>query len=223
MQFAEGAKVFTADGEKVGTIDRVVLEPDTKEVTHLVVQKGFLFTEDKVVPMSLVGSATEDRVTLREDAGDLEKLPDFQEAFYVPVEPAPPRRDLQPVPSSPRWARSLYFYPPLGSWWMIAGYADYARPRYVARTEKHIPEGTVALKEGAKVISSDGEHIGDIERIFTDPLVDRATHLLISEGLFLKEKKLIPTKWITNILEDAVRLSVDSDFVERLPEYQPQG
>jgi uncharacterized protein YrrD len=223
MQFAEGAKVFTADGEKVGTIDRVVLEPDTKEVTHLVIKKGFLLTEDKVVPMSLVGPATEDRVTLREDAGDLEKLPDFQETNYVAVEPVGPRLDPQPAPGSPRWARPLYFYPPLGSWWTTAGFADHAKPRYVARTEKHIPEGTVALEEGAKVIGSDGEHIGDIERVFTDPLVDRATHLLISEGLFLKEKKLIPTKWITNILEDAVHLSVDSDFVESLPEYQPQG
>jgi uncharacterized protein YrrD len=73
------------------------------------------------------------------------------------------------------------------------------------------------------VIGRDGKHIGDIERVFTDPLVDRATHLLISEGLFLKEKKLIPAMWITNILEDAVHLSVDSDCVESLPEYQSEG
>lgn len=86
MQFTEGAKVFTADGERVGAIDRVVLKPDTKEVTHLVVQKGFLFTEDKVVPMSLVGPATEDRVTLREDAGDLQALPDFEESHHVPLD-----------------------------------------------------------------------------------------------------------------------------------------
>ena len=219
MQFKEGAKVFTADGERVGTIDRVVLEPDTKEVTHIVVQKGFLFTEDKVVPMSLVGPATQDRVTLREDAGDLEKLPDFREAHYVPADREP---EPQPVPGAAHWARSLYLYPPVGAWWATSSFADYDRPQYVVKTETNIPEGTVALEEGARVISSDGEHVGDVERIFTDPLEDRATHLLISEGLILKEKRLIPTGWMTSVLEDEVHLSVKSEFVENLPEYELQ-
>jgi uncharacterized protein YrrD len=223
MQFTEGAKVFTADGEQVGTIDRVVLEPDTKEVTHLVVQKGLLLTEDKVVPMSLVGPATEDRVTLREDAGDLDKLPDFEESHYLPVEPARPERGPKPTAGSAYGARPLYLYPPLGAWWTAAGYADYARPKYVTKTRKNVPEGTVALEEGATVVGSDGEEVGDIERIFTDPLEDRATHFLISEGLVLKEKKLIPTRWMSQVFEDEVHLSVDSEFVDSLPEYQPGG
>lgn len=219
MQLVEGAKVVTADGEKVGTIDRVVLAPDTREVTHLVVRKGFLFTEDKVVPMSLVGAATEDQVTLREDAGDLEKLPDFQESHYVSVGPAP----LRPGLGDAHWASPVVWYPPMGTWWITGAYADYDRPQYVAKTEENIPEGAIALEEGAKVISSDGKHIGDIERIFTDSLEGRATHLLVSEGLILKEKKLIPTVWMNHVLEDEVHLSVDSDLVQSLPEYQPQG
>ena len=217
MQFKDGAEVFTADGERVGTIDRVVLEPDTKQVTHLVVQKGLLFTEDKLVPISLVGPTTEDRVTLRRDAGDLEKLPDFEKSHYVPVDRSP---QSQLASGSAHWARPMYMYPPVGSWLSSGGYDADAAPQYVARTEKQIPEGTVALEEGANVISTDGKRIGDIERIFTDPLADRATHLLISEGLILKDKKLIPTRWMTNVLEKEVHLSVDSDFVESLPEYQ---
>jgi uncharacterized protein YrrD len=222
MQFTEGAKVFTADGERVGTIDRVVLEPDTKEVTHLVVQKGFLLTEDKVVPMSLVGPAMEDEVTLREDAGDLEKLPDFEETHYVPVGPAHPGPGPKPARGSVHWARPLYLYPPIGAWWTASGYADYAKPQYVVKTEENIPKGTVALEEGAKVIGSDGEQVGDVERIFTDPLEDRATHLLVSEGLILKDKKLIPTSWMSTVHEDEVHLLVGSDLVESLPEYQIQ-
>jgi hypothetical protein len=45
---------------------------------------------------------------------------------------------------------------------------------------------------------------------------------LISEGLFLKEKKLIPVRWIANVFEHEIRLSVDSTLVENLPEYQLQ-
>jgi len=216
MQFKEGAKVFKADGERVGTIDRVVIEPDTKEVTHLVVQKGFLFTEDKVVPMSLVGPATEDRVTLREDAGDLEKLPDFKETHYVWV------GDGEAYPEQAGYASPLYWYPPSGIVWWYPSYLSlgYPKPPYVPRTERNIPEGTVALEEGAEVISRDGEHVGDVERIFTEPQENRVTHILISEGLLLKTRKLIPSRWIARVYEDQVNLRVGSRLLEGLEEYE---
>jgi uncharacterized protein YrrD len=91
------------------------------------------------------------------------------------------------------------------------------------KTERQIPEGTVALEEGAKVIGSDGEHVGNIERIFTDSQENRATHLSIEEGFILKEKKLVSTNWINLVYEDEVHLSVGSEYVDSLPEYQPQA
>ena len=215
MQFTEGARVFTAEGESVGAIDRVVLDPDTKKVTHVVVRKGFLFAEDKVVPLSLVGHAAEDKVILRLGEGDLEDLADFEESHYVQAE-----HGTESAPGSAHWARPLYWYPAADSPWPTGGVAVQDRPRYIEKREQNIPEGTVALEEGAQVIGSDGRQVGDIERIFTDPVADRATHLLIAEGLFLKEKKLIPASWMTTVSEDEVHLLVDSDFVERLPEYK---
>ena len=215
MQFKEGAKVYSADGERVGTVNGVVLEPDTKDVTHLLVQNGFLFKEDRVVPVSLVGPATEERVTLRQDADDLEELPIFEEARYAGAD-----LDEAPGVRSAGWVRPLYWYPGIGAWWSAGGVATYPKPRFVGETEKNIPEGTVALKVGAKVIGSDGEQVGDVEQVFTEPLEDRATHLLISEGLLLKDKKLIPTRWVNHVLESEVHLSVESTFVERLPEYE---
>lgn len=52
MQFKQGTHVYTIDGKDVGAIDRVVLDPKTDEVTHVVVRRGWLFSEDKVVPIS---------------------------------------------------------------------------------------------------------------------------------------------------------------------------
>jgi sporulation protein YlmC with PRC-barrel domain len=40
MQFKGGADVLTASNDTVGKVDRVVLDPRTKQVTHLVVRKG---------------------------------------------------------------------------------------------------------------------------------------------------------------------------------------
>jgi hypothetical protein len=61
-------------------------------------------------------------------------------------------------------AAEVYFYPPHHvSWWATGGRLWYPKPRYVLKSEKVIPDGTVALEEGAKVVSNDGEDIGEVE------------------------------------------------------------
>ena len=74
MQFNENAEVQTASGEKVGRIDRVVMDPKSKELTHFVVRKGLIFTTDKVIPLDQVESADGDRVVLKAGAGEADDL-----------------------------------------------------------------------------------------------------------------------------------------------------
>jgi uncharacterized protein YrrD len=86
---------------------------------------------------------------------------------------------------------------------------------------RNIPADTVPLKEGARVISSDEKHVGDVERVFIDAESHKATHFLISQGVLFKEQKLVPAHWIHSVEEDKVQLSVPSALLERLPAYQP--
>lgn len=218
MQLKPGTQVVTVEGKDVGTIDRVVLKPDTKEVTHIVVRKGFLFTEDKVVPISLVGPATADQVMLCQDAQEMENLPHFEESYYLPAE-----TDVNDPQTASDQDRSLYWYPPIAGQYgenIYSSYGASGAPRYILQKERNIPDGTVPIRESARVLSSDGKDVGDIERIFTDASAGYATHLLISEGLLLKKKKLIPTAWLGSVDEDEVHLLVDSHYLETLPEYQ---
>jgi hypothetical protein len=62
--------------------------------------------------------------------------------------------------------------------------------------------------------------VGAVEAVLTESQEDRATHLVISEGLLFKEKKLIPTSWVSTVQEDEVRLYVGSGLLEKLPEYE---
>ena len=101
----------------------------------------------------------------------------------------------------------------------MGGYPGYPEPAYVRRTEVNIPEGTVPLEEGAKVVSSDGDRVGKVERVYAEEEEQRVTHLLISQGLFSKERKLIPSMWVKHVLGDEVRLSISRNFVEQLPEH----
>ena len=85
MELKEGTDVFTPSGEQVGKINRFVLDPTTNEVTHIVVQKGWLFPEDRVVPIAMISSATEDRIVLNKEIAEYDGLPPFEETHFVEV------------------------------------------------------------------------------------------------------------------------------------------
>jgi uncharacterized protein YrrD len=216
MELKEGTDVFTSSGEQVGKINRFVLDPATNEVTHIVVQKGWLLPEDKVVPIAMISTATEERVVLNEETSDFDQLPPFEETHYVALTEA----DIPPgdYPAY-RYAPAYYWYPPSG----YMGYPAFG-PEYYGwppeATTRNIPADTVPLKEGSNVMSSEGEHVGDVERLFVDERSNKATHFLISQGLLFKERKLIPAHWVRSVEEDKVYLSVPSRVLERLPVHE---
>ena len=215
MKFKQGAPVHTDTGDDVGTVDQVVIDPRTNEVTYLVVRKGVIFTEDKVVPVSLIASAQDDGIVLQNNAGKLDDLPAFEETYYVPVDEADPAERTESATGAP----SLYLYPPLGGplTYTPAGY----NPGFIAQTTTNIPESDIALKNGANIISQDGHHVGDVEEIVTDPVSTRATHIIVSQGLLFKSRKLIPMGWVHEVVEDEVHVGVMAQTLKLLPDYQP--
>ena len=73
-----------------------------------------------------------------------------------------------------------------------------------------------AKREHVKVISSDGVHVGIIERVFADSAFDQITHLLISREIPSQDRKLIPIKWVQTMGDATVHLRVTKDLVEEL-------
>jgi sporulation protein YlmC with PRC-barrel domain len=191
-----------------------VIDPLTKKVTHVVVRRGFLFADDRVVPIGLVAEATEEHVNLQEDAGDLHNLPKFEESHYVRL----PEEGGHHSPSSGRYASPLYGPSPTA-----AGVSfpepDPLGPPYAKRVEQNIPEGTVALREGAKVIAEDGKLVGHVEEILTDAKTEQATHIVISQGLLQKERKMVPAFLAREIEENEVYLAVPAGLLEKLRSY----
>jgi uncharacterized protein YrrD len=221
MELKEGMSVVTRGGEEVGHVNRFVLDPATNEVTHIVIQKGWLLPEDKVVPFQMVSAHSDGRLLLSEEVGEFEKLPPFEETNFVR---ASDDRPDDPTPSGdPAYHHTpaYYWYPShanIGYPGLGLGY--YAWPN--TQTRQNIPEDTVALKEGADVISSDGEHVGDVERLLIEPESNKATHFLISQGMLFRDHKLVPAHWVRSVEEDKVYLVVSARLLERLPSYQEE-
>lgn len=209
---------MTRDGEEAGKIKRVVIDPETKEATHIVVQKGFLLKEDRVIPMSLVGKTNEENLKLRADSGNLDSFPEFEESHYIATE-----MTQQSAAHSSSGIGSLYWYPPVAAQWATdtQSNARTTSKAYIKETTQNIPTDTVALKEDASVYGSDDELIGNLETVITKTPEDKVTHLLVSQGLIWTGKKLVPATWISHVGEEKVTLSVSSEFIEGLPNYHP--
>jgi uncharacterized protein YrrD len=226
LELREGVGVFTPGDEQVGKVNGFVLDPETNEVTHIVVQKGWLLPEDKVVPFEMIRSATEDKLVLNEEANNFDELPPFEQSHYIQPQdadlaPGEQRNRVgqgdigRPTAPGPAFAPAYYWYPPYGYLGNPVGY--YGWPPMV--TQRNIPEDTIPLKEGTDVMSSDDKHVGDVERLFIESGSNKVTHFVISQGLLFKDRKLVPAHWVRSVDEDKVHLVVASELLERLPSY----
>jgi len=213
MHFKKNTKVLTHDQKKVGNIDRVVIDPATDEVSHLVVEKGFLFTQDKVVPVTDIQSTSEREVILKKTAAP-EEYPEFEQTQYIPnagVEDFNRRQADE--------ARQLLWYhaavkaPYLKS----SPYPSQYKPLYYKEKHRNVPDDAVALEEGADVTDREGRHLGTLADVYTEPETFKVSHLLVSSGMIKKDTKIIPAAWVKDIVEDAVQLHIKEEVFENLP------
>lgn len=225
MKFKEGMSVKTVDGDKVGNIDHIVVDPTTNEVTHIVVRKGFIFTEDRVVPVSSLRGADDDTVVLDWDVKNLDQFPNYKEDYYV--SPDGEYHDDLPMEWGGWAGAPLFYYPPVGmepNYQSGIGYAGPAvgvtpNAQGVKREVRNIPNESVAISKGTDVTTSDGQHAGHVEQAFTDSN-GTVTHILVSKGAIFAKERLIPIRWVRRMSDSEIRLSVRDEIVNDLPEYK---
>jgi uncharacterized protein YrrD len=203
MLFQKNASVVDANGEQVGSLERVVLNPESKLVTDIVIRTGTLFNKTaKVVPVKFIVETAENQIVLSPEAGEFDAFPLFEEHYLVAED-----GDIDQKPADV--PQVVYGNPGFGPMIVQA-----PGEQVVTQVEQHIPQGTVAMKEGAKVITADGKHVGNVERVLADASLDQVTNLEISKGLLTKEWRLIPMKWVKTVGEDEVTLRVNEAAID---------
>ncbi len=226
MWLKQNANVITPAGDKVGEIDRVVMDPNTHEITHVVIRKGFLFREDKVLPIQYLEKSgqEEDEVRLKPGVDDLEGFPPFEEEDYLIADETElrdtPFREEDSYASPLYWISSGSWMPVYGPYYWNASQSVEADEAIERITRTNIPAGTVAVKEGADVLSSDGKHVGTLKQVLMQPGTEKASHFVIRQGTLFTEDRLVPLKWIQFVGEDQIHLSVNAQFLESLPAYE---
>ncbi len=196
MDVPLNARVHCVDGE-CGRSTYLIIDPVSRQVTHLVVKEKGLAAAEHVVPIGWVTEATHDLIRLRCTTAQLTHVQPFIEKHYL-REPLP---DFQHVEDG-------YFLQPF-------------RIRNVVKTVQvrthHIPAGELAVHRGASVEATDG-HIGQVDEFLVDPENSHITHLILHEGHLWGQKDVtIPVSEIDRVEEDTVHLKLSKRRIEALP------
>jgi uncharacterized protein YrrD len=77
-RLSEGAKVIAVDDEDVGRVERVLTSAEADRVTHIVIEKGLLNKEHKLIPINWIKSVTDEEVRLAIDSRQIERLRPYE-------------------------------------------------------------------------------------------------------------------------------------------------
>lgn len=194
---AIGADVIAADGDKVGSLDYVVVHPPDLRITDIVVGTGLILGRDIVIPADTLARVEGGKVYLRLNKGDLEKYPDYINIHYQ----APPQGWIPPAG---------FMYPPTGVLWP-EGMSYYPAP---ASVTVNAPPGTTGISAGMDVRSSDGHTIGTISKVEIGDAGQDVVGLVVKEGLIFHHDVTIPTSAVSGIQDGAVLLNLTADEVK---------
>ena len=196
-QFTIGARASCTDGH-CGEVRRLIIDPATETVTHLVIQPGHRQEAGRLVPVHLV-ETTDGEIRLRCTRADFDKLDHAAE------------RDMVAGPESPQIDAGPESLQMVGRRSMTA-----AELRQETVLEDVIPVGEKEVGPGDQVHAVDGE-IGQVQGFLVNPGDDRVTHVLLQEGhLWGRKKVAIPISAVTGV-DAGIRLSLTKEQVGELP------
>jgi sporulation protein YlmC with PRC-barrel domain len=200
-EFAIGVRVTCADGD-CGHLQRVVIDPVARAVTHLVVEPSKWDGPARLTPIDLVDQST-DEVRLLCSRADFDALEDAEETHFM----SEMGEQLGYGPGE------LYAWPYYGLGTQVGAGAA-AMPPFIV--EDRVPVGEVEVRRGERVRAVDGE-IGQLRGLIIDPQDHHVTHVLLEEGhLWGKKTVAIPISAVTDV-EDGVQLSLTRAQIKDLP------
>ena len=187
--FVMGAKVSCVDGPG-GEVTRLIVDPATETVTHLVIEPKHRMGAGRLVPLDLVDTTASD-IRLRCTVEEFGRLEPAQETELIDDGTAglgigglnAPMGLISPVQTM---------------------------------VQDVVPLGEADVDRGDPVYALDGE-IGRVQGLMVDPDDHRVTHVLLEEGhLWGRKKVSIPVSAVTGV-ENGIRLSLTKRQVEDLP------
>jgi len=188
-----GADIIGSDGEKVGMVDSLVIEPQNGTIQSIVVRKGFFFPTDKILPIAMIANVAENVVTLSASSTEIEELTEYMDTEYV-------------MPPAGYYGAPGYMWPST---------QIYNSDLLVDEQIRERMPNAVILSEGTLVVDTEGDDVGRITELYSDDQ-GRVIGVKVEEGFFRHHEHYIPAHVITSADDNLVRLSVDKGTLESI-------
>jgi sporulation protein YlmC with PRC-barrel domain len=189
------AKVF-CQNELSGNSILVIINPITRDVTHLVVRKKeFPVGEDYLIPVEWVKTSSAEEIYLSCSREEFDQAKPFETTEFINENM--PFMDYMP---------GAYL-----TW-------PYVSTQIPVMLHKQIPHGELAVGRGAHVVAADG-YIGRVDEFLVTVPDSHITHLILREGHLWGQKDIsIPVSEIDHLDEDGtVHLKLARAEIEKLP------
>ncbi len=204
MTFWIGADASCTDGA-CGQVSRIIVNPVTREVTHLAVDPKHRHGLGRLVPVDLA-DATTGQIRLRCTLAEFQTLRPAEETESVP--------DLDPtehaharVQTQLRMAGGIV--------WPVRSPDGPKAPPEVSVDS--VPFGDVEVHRELTVCATDAE-IGQVQGLVVEPGGHQVTHVLLQEGHMWGRKEVaIPIGAVTKIGTLLIHLSLTKHQVRDLP------
>jgi sporulation protein YlmC with PRC-barrel domain len=209
-EFTVGVRAECSDGY-CGQLSRMMTDPATRKITHLVIKPQHRRGSDRLVPIELVDMTAND-ISLRCTLAEFDELPPAEEVDLA---------EGDEYGGGYGGAESVQGYGDVGGMGVggsASGTAIGGSLGHHVRTVTHhvVPMGEAELRPGEHVHAVDGE-IGQVLGFIVDPADQRVTHVVLKEGhLWGRREVAIPISAVTAI-DEGIRLNMTKKQVEDLP------
>ena len=209
-EFTIGARASCSDGH-CGELSRMITDPATRKITHLVIKPEHRRQSDRLVPLKLVDMTAGD-IRLRCTLAEFDELQPAEEIDLA---------EGDDYGGGYGAAESVQGYGNVGSMGVggsSSGMGIGASLGHHVRTvtQHVVPMGEAELCPGESVHAVDGE-IGEVLGFIVDPDDQQVTHVLLKEGhLWGRKEVAIPISAVTAI-DEGIRLNLTKQQVEALP------
>jgi uncharacterized protein YrrD len=198
FDFRMGAQVHCTDGS-CGKLVKLVLDPQTQQVTDLIVEKGFLLKKDRVLPLATVERVSEYDIYLNIPSEDLKDYAEYSEVTVK--EPAPDAGSRMG-----------------GAMNLNGSFAEPHIPMIRKRRRQGISAGRAVLDHRSEVENLN-KVLGHVDHVIVDCDSDTISHVVVRRGLFA-DYRVLPIEMIEEVGDDIFVL-LSSQEVEALPRYEP--
>lgn len=211
MDIKIGAPVRAEDGQ-AGTVERIILHPDTRELDGVVARLAGMPTRDVVVPVDRIVSADVDGILLVGSTEDVANL----DAFALNQYTTPPEEWL-PLDGE---ASEVYLLP--ASPLTVGAFTQPAsHPDPPAHEVEDLEAGDVDVSGSTTVFCTDGV-AGKVDRVITEGDTDVVTHLIVHRGAVGARDVAVPVSDVAALGGDGIRLTLTRDELDELPGFDEE-